>query len=130
MNVNELIPNRINGLEVIYTDADVITVDNVVSIVNDAIDTHNRNKRKIQHLWNIYKGKQKIYQRTKEKASRDDICNKVCENHAYEIVQFKTGQSYGEPIQYISRKDDEFINNAVDELNDYMTDADKHAKKC
>lgn len=128
MNVNELIPNRINGLEVIYTDADVITADNVVSIVNDAIDIHNRNKRKIQHLWNIYKGKQKIYQRTKEKASRDDICNKVCENHAYEIVQFKTGQSYGEPIQYISRKDDDFINNAVDELNDYMTDADKHAK--
>ena len=60
MNVNELIPNRINGLEVIYTDADVITVDNVVDIVNNAIDIHNRNKRKIQHLWNIYKGKQKI----------------------------------------------------------------------
>ena len=128
MNVNELIPNRMNGLEVIYTDADVITVDNVVDIVNDSIDAHNRNKCKIQHLWDVYKGKQKIYQRKKEKASRDDICNKVCENHAYEIVQFKTGQSYGEPIQYISRKDNESINNAVDELNDYMTDVDKHAK--
>ena len=52
----------------------------------------------------------------------------MSENHAYEIVQFKVGQTYGEPIQLISRKDDDRINNAVDEFNDYLTDANKQEK--
>ena len=43
-------------------------------------------------------------------------------------MQFKVGQTYGEPIQYISRKDDDAINNAVDDLNDYMVDACKQDK--
>lgn len=54
--------------------------------------------------------------------------NKVVENHAYEIVQFKVGQTYGEPVQFVSRKDDENINRAVDILNDYMVDVDKQSK--
>lgn len=49
-------------------------------------------------------------------------------NHAYEIVQFKVGQTYGEPIQFISRKDDDEINRAVDALNDYLVDANKQEK--
>lgn len=47
---------------------------------------------------------------------------------AHEWVQFKVGQSYGEPIQFISRKDDEAINKAVDALNDFMADANKQEK--
>lgn len=58
----------------------------------------------------------------------EDVNNKVCENHAYELVQFKVGQTYGEPIQYVSRKDDEKVNKAVDTLNDYMSDANKQEK--
>lgn len=54
--------------------------------------------------------------------------NKVVENHAYEIVQFKVGQTYGEPVQFVSRKDDENINRSVDILNDYMVDVDKQSK--
>lgn len=58
-----------------------------------------------------------------------DITNKIVENHAYEIVQFKVGQTYGEPIQFISRKDDDEINRAVDALNDYLVDANKQEKR-
>ena len=43
-------------------------------------------------------------------------------------MQFKVGQTYGEPIQFISRRDDEKINKAVDELNDFMADANKQEK--
>lgn len=50
------------------------------------------------------------------------------ENHALEIVRFKTSQTYGEPIQYVSRKTDQEINVAVDKLNDYMRDAHKQAR--
>ena len=43
-------------------------------------------------------------------------------------MQFKVGQTYGEPVKYISRKDDVKINEAVDELNDFTTDANKQEK--
>ena len=43
-------------------------------------------------------------------------------------MQFKVGQTYGESIQFISRKDDEKINKAVDDLNDFMADANKQEK--
>lgn len=114
------------GRKIAYTNIETITPENVVKVVGSCIGTFNANKPVIQYLWNYYKGDQPIRYRTK--VSRDDIINKIVENHAYEFVQFKTGQTYGEPVQYISRKDDERINKAVDKLNDYMIDANKQEK--
>ena len=114
------------GRKIAYTDVDEITEENVVSVVGNCIGVFYYNKKVIKYLWNYYKGDQPI--RYRRKIVRDDIVNSIVENHAYEIVQFKTGQTYGEPVQYISRRDDEDINKSVDALNDYMVDADKHAK--
>ena len=114
------------GRKVAYTDVEKITVDNVVKVIGNCIGVFNYNKPIIRYLWRYYKGDQPIKYR--EKLIRDDICNKIEENHAYEIVQFKVGQTYGEPVQFISRKDDEKINKAVDELNDYLVDANKQDK--
>lgn len=116
----------IYGRKIAYTDVESITAENIVSVVGSCIGVFNTNKPIIRYLWNYYKGDQPIRYRTK--VSRDDIINKIVENHAYEFVQFKTGQTYGEPVQYISRKDDERINTAVDKLNDYMVDANKQEK--
>lgn len=114
------------GRKIAYTNAKEITKDNVVKIIGQCIGTFYRNKTVIKYLWNYYKGDQPILYR--KKISNEDITNKIVENHAYEIVQFKVGQTYGEPVQFISRKDDEQINKAVDILNDYMADANKHEK--
>jgi len=114
------------GRKIAYTDVETITAENVVKVVGGAIGVFNTNKPVIRYLWHYYKGDQPIRYRTK--VSRDDIINTIVENHAYEFVQFKTGQTYGEPVQYISRRDDERINKAVDELNDYMVDANKQEK--
>lgn len=114
------------GRKIAYADVEEITEDNIVSVVGSCIGDFNWNKRIFKYLWDYYKGDQPI--RYREKVVRDDIINYIVENHAYEIVQFKTGQTYGEPVQYISRKDDEKINKAVDVLNDYMVDAEKHSK--
>lgn len=118
----------IYGRKIAYTDVENITAENVVKVVGSGscIGVFNLNKPIISYLWNYYKGDQPIRYRTK--VSRDDIINKIVENHAYEFVQFKTGQTYGEPVQYISRKDDKKINEAVDKLNDYMVDANKQEK--
>lgn len=114
------------GRKIAYTDVETITQDNVVKVVGNCIGVFNWNKHIIKYLWDYYKGDQPIRYRVKK--VRDDITNKIVENHAYEIVQFKTGQSYGEPVQYISRKDEEAVNEAVDTLNDYMEDANKQEK--
>lgn len=114
------------GRKIAYTDAEQITSDNVVKVIGQCIGVFYGNKSAIRYLWRYYKGDQPVLYRTK--VSNEDITNKILENHAYEIVQFKVGQTYGEPVQFISRKDDDAINNAVDELNDFMTDANKQEK--
>lgn len=114
------------GRKIAYTDVETITAENVVKVVGSCAGVFNANKPIISYLWNYYKGDQPI--RYRKKIVRDDVINHIVENHAYEFVQFKTGQTYGEPVQYISRKDDERINKAVDALNDYMVDANKQEK--
>lgn len=114
------------GRKIAYADVEQITADNIVKVVGNCIGSFYFNKTIIRYLWNYYKGDQPVLYRTK--IQNADITNKVSENHAYEIVQFKVGQTYGEPIQLISRKDDDRINNAVDEFNDYLTDANKQEK--
>ena len=114
------------GRKIAYTNVSQITPDNIVSVVGNCIGCFNYNKTVIEYLWNYYKGDQPVHYR--EKTANEDINNRVSENHAYELVQFKVGQTYGEPIQFISRRDDDAINKAVDKLNDYMADANKQEK--
>ena len=114
------------GRKIAYTDVETITQDNIVKVIGQCIGAFYFNKMAIEYLWNYYKGDQPI--RYRVKISNEDIINKICENHSYEWVQFKVAQTYGEPVQYISRKDDDETNNAVDELNDYLVDANKQEK--
>lgn len=125
ISFNDLV-NGDFGRKIAYTDAIEINSQNVVDVIGNCIGCFYKNKPAIKYLWKYYKGDQPVLYRTK--ISNEDIINKVVENHAYEIVQFKVGQTYGEPIQFISRKDDEQINKAVDELNDFMADANKQEK--
>ena len=114
------------GRKIAYTDVETITENNVVKVVGNCIGAFYANKTIIRYLWHYYKGDQPVLYRTK--IQNADITNKVSENHAYEIVQFKVGQTYGEPIQLISRKDNDTVNKAVDEFNDYLVDANKQEK--
>jgi hypothetical protein len=125
MYLQDLVQGRY-GRKIAYTSVDKITADNVVKVIGECIGTFYYNKSVIRYLWNYYKGDQPILYR--QKVTNEDITNRIVENHAYEIVQFKVGQTYGEPIQFISRKDDEAINKAVDMLNDFMADANKQEK--
>lgn len=116
------------GRKVAYTDAEVVTEENICSIVAKAVGILNTNKTAIDYLWRYAKGEQPILYRRKEEAARDDIVNVVELNHAYEIVQFCVGQTYGEPIQYVSRSKDESKNEAIDKLNDYNHNAFKYQR--
>lgn len=114
------------GRKVAYTYVDEITKENVVSVVGKAVSVLNYNRPMIKYLHRYYRGDQPILYR--QKVVRPEINNRTQENHALEIVRFKTSQTYGEPIQYVSRKPDKKTNDAVDCLNDYMRDAHKQAR--
>ena len=109
------------GRKVAYTDFEEITSKNVLKVLANTIGIHNSNRPLMRYLYQYYLGDQPINYRVKK--VRPEINNRICENHALETVRFKTGQTYGEAIQYVSKKKDEAINQAVDAFNDYMDDA-------
>ena len=111
------------GRRVITTDAVELTDENIVIELDKALNTHNLNRGEIEYLWNYYRGKQPILQRTKK--VRPEICNKIVENRANEIVSFKVGYLCGEPIQYVGRNGDERVSKAITELNEMMFSENK-----
>ena len=106
------------GRKMITTDAIEITESNLISELDKAITKHNTNRGEIEYLWNYYRGKQPILSRTKE--VRPEICNKIVENRANEIVSFKVGYLCGEPIQYVGRSGEDIISTGISQLNEMM----------
>ena len=111
------------GRRMITTDSTVITGANIVDELNEAFNTHSLNRTEIEYLWNYFRGKQPILNRTK--TVRPEICNKIVENRANEIVSFKVGYLCGEPIQYVGRNSDESVSQAIAELNEMMFSENK-----
>lgn len=114
------------GRKVIFTDVTEINDNNVVEVLRKAFTTHVRNKIAMEYLYAYYKGNQPILERKKE--VRPEICNKVVENRANEIVSFKVGYLMGEPVQYVSRGEDEAVSKKISILNGFMASEDKAAK--
>ena len=114
------------GRRVIYTDVTEVTMGNVIDVLQKALFVHLQNQADIDYLYRYYRGDQPILNR--EKDTRPEINNKVVENRANEIVSFKVGYLMGEPVQYVSRGDDEGIAKSVMRLNDYVLSEDKPAK--
>jgi len=112
------------GRKAIYSDVDKITRENVVSVLDKAKSAHKDNVTQIDYLWDMYRGKQDIRNRTKE--VRSDIINKICENRAYQIVTFEVGYLIGKPISYVTPIESE--TNAVNLLNSFMQQENKAAE--
>lgn len=106
------------GRREITTDVIEITDSNVVQVLEKALINHILNRAEIKYLWEYYKGKQPVLAR--EKKVRPEICNRIVENRANEIVSFKVGYLCGEPIQYVCRNGDETVSKAISILNEMM----------
>lgn len=89
-----------------------------MSVLKNALTIHDKNSADIDRLYNYYRGNQPIINRTK--TVRPEINNKIVENHALEIVDFKKGYVFGEPIQYVRRGKEESISEQLDKLNSFM----------
>ena len=108
---------KYNGRQVIKSNVDEITRENIKSVLTDAISLHTENSKDIQYLYSYYTGIQPILMR--EKTINRHINNKIVENRAYEIVNFKVSYLCGEPIQYTARKSDK--SESVMELNEMLS---------
>lgn len=128
------------GRTVLYTSEVEIDRTNLIKVLNAVLPDFEQNSSDIDYLYNYYRGDQPILDRIKE--HRPEINNKVVENHAHEIVSFKVGYDFGEPIQYIRRAtksgvellsdsnaptdiDDLEITSKIALLNEYMFIQDK-----
>lgn len=115
-----------NGRQVIYSDEDYIDKSNVVQVLSESLTIHNKNSKEIDYLYNYYKGRQPIL--SKEKKVRSEINYTIVENHALEIVDFKKGHIFGEPVQYVVRGERTGVSDQVAQLNEFMFVEDKAAK--
>ena len=114
------------GRTQIYTDVEYITAENVVEVLSKALLVHAKNQNEIQYLWDYYRGKTPILGKVKE--VREEINHKINVNRANEIVTFKRGYGFGEPIQYIRRGTEESLSDEVQALNEYMYVSGKEAR--
>ena len=107
-----------------YTKSE-INEKTLVEILPQVLREHELNANEIDYLYNYYKGKQPILDKTK--IVRPEINNITLENHAFEIVEFKKSYVYGEPIQYVQKgeKEGEKINPEISLLNKFMESEDK-----
>lgn len=112
-----------NGRIKIKTDEPVITYENVISVLQKAIGKHRINAAKIQELLDFEEG---IQPQIREKTYRPDINVEVVDNIANEIVEFKVGFGYGNPITFKKRNTVEGKIDAVQEFNDQylLTDSE------
>lgn len=118
---------RMTGRKPIFTDYDVITAKNLLTVLDDAYAKHLANRDAIDFLFRYNNGEQPIINRQKE--VRPEINNRIVVNRANEITSFKVGYLLGEPLQYVSRNaEEEDVSDKVTKLNEYMYVEDKAAK--
>lgn len=113
------------GRRVLFTDAKTITEENIVEELQKVKSDFQFNQAAIRYLDKYYRGDQPALYRSKK--VRPEVNNKVVENHAYELVESKVADLYGEPIQYVISSDnvDDTKADQLTELNRYMKSEDK-----
>ena len=121
----DLDPKSLHGRKQIFTAEKEITRDNVIDVLTKALSVHELNRREILYLLDYNRGKQPILERTK--AYNDHVNNKIVVNIANEIITFKESEFAGEPIQYVSRKGNQGVEDSnrkipekVAKVNDMM----------
>ena len=124
---------KLTGRTVLTCPEKEITRANLIAIWKRLKPLFDENKTQSDYLYWYYRGKQPILDRVKK--VRPEICNKVLENHANEIVSFKKGYSFGSPVQYIRRAMTEALSKTADakrqkgllKLNEMMATVDKES---
>lgn len=121
-NFSPVIKNDLFGRLDIYSTFDEITEENVLEELNSALVYHMTNMFQEEFLYWYRRGVQPILNRKKE--VREDILNKVQENHAAQTTDFKNGYLLTEPAYYQARR--RGVQGKLKKLNEYLYVSGKH----
>lgn len=116
VNNNAVVRNDMFGRLDIYASFDDIDEGNLVDELNSALVYHITNMLQEEFLYWYRRGVQPILNRKKE--VREDILNKVQENHADEIVAFKDGFFLTQACSYIGRR--RGVQTKMKKLNEFL----------
>lgn len=105
-----------------YTE---VTPQNIIDVLNDALEIHNKNKSDCEYLINYVLGEQDILNRTESTTST--INNKVVVNFAYPITREIVGYTLGTPIELTAvdgnrREDVDTINKVYNYEESFVVD--------
>ena len=89
------------GRKQIFCDKTNIDKTNILEVLSDAYFIHEQNRTEMLYLFEYVKGRQPILDR--EKQIRPEINEKIVDNMASEILEFKLGYEFGSPISYVQR---------------------------
>lgn len=115
--------NNCNFGRTVITTNKVVNASNIVEELNRTLPIHRANANEIEYLDRYYRGDQPILYRDKQ--VRPEINNKVVVNLAHMLVETKTSEIAGEPIQYVLRGIDEAKSEEIARLNAIMVGEDK-----
>lgn len=90
------------GRKEIWTDVEEITPENIIPVLQEAMLTFTQNASDCNELLNFDKGIQPL-QRKQPKKYRPDIDFTVCDNICHQIVEFKLGFNFCNPITLVQR---------------------------
>lgn len=115
------------GRRRIYSDAQKVDEENLISVLQLATAKHEQNVSDMRYLLNYEKGDQPL---KRTKTVRSDIDIKVSDNVANQVVEFKLGYNWGNPIKFvqrgsidISKSDTDMDDDSISRLNE-MNDAE------
>ena len=118
------------GRKKIHTDEVEVTDKNIAAIVNLAMTTdHASNRTQMNYLFKYERGLQPVLNRDKQ--IRPEICHKVVENHASEIVDFTVGYQAGNPINLVARSvsaEMKHSDKRIVKVNEMLAEENKQAK--
>lgn len=89
------------GRKQIFCDKTNIDKTNILEVLSNAYFIHEQNRAEMLYLFEYVKGRQPILDR--EKQIRPEINEKIVDNMASEILEFKLGYEFGSPISYVQR---------------------------
>lgn len=88
------------GRREIFTDVREVTAENIIQVLQNAFPLHLVNVARCEFLLNYEAGIQPI---TRQKLIRPEIDAQCVDNLANEIVEFKRGYFWGNPITFVQR---------------------------
>lgn len=122
VTTNAVVRNDLYGRLDIYASFDDINEDNIKEELNSALVFHVKNMLQEEYLYWYRRGVQPILNRTKD--VREDILNKVQENHADEICAFKNGYFLTQNATYTARR--KGVQTKLKKLNEFLYRSGKH----